>query len=66
MTTFLSKIGRFFAGNTTRTETPDYYTVQKTTTGKWAIYDANGISIRDYSRRRDAIRGATRANLNLI
>jgi hypothetical protein len=48
---------------------PDYtdsYTVQKTPEGRWAIYDKDGHSINDYSRRRDAIRGAERAGYNLV
>jgi hypothetical protein len=45
---------------------PDYYTIQKTPAGKWGIYDEDGHTINAYTRRRDAYRGAERANLTLV
>jgi hypothetical protein len=42
------------------------YMVVKNPEGKWGIYDEDGFSLRTYSRRRDAIRGAERAGYTIV
>ena len=48
------------------TPTPTAYTIQKTMDGKWGIFDLRGQSLRTYTRRTDAERGATRAGYTLV
>lgn len=61
--TFLAKIGHALG----LVDYKDYCTIQKNPkTGRWTIYDTDGLSITDYSRRRDAFRGAARNGLTVI
>lgn len=60
--TFLTKLGQKLG----LIDYTDYYTIQRTPTGKWSIYDQDGHSIRTYARRRDAFRGAERSGLTVV
>lgn len=64
--TFLNKFMNCLKGSF-ENDRPDYYTIQKNpSTGKWNIYDEDGHSVGGYSRRYDAVRGASRAGYTLI
>jgi hypothetical protein len=42
------------------------YMVIKNPEGRWGIYDADGWSLSTYTRRRDALRGATRRGYEIV